>query len=303
MRPPEVRPGGGESGILRHAPEVEVSRHRQLDPVAGDLVAAQVELVGARGGGSLARALEPGGASEGGRQRRDDPLGELVLQAEHVAHLRLRGVRPGQGPCRSLHELGRDPQMIPRAQQGTQEDEVHVELGGDGLQVGGLGRKAGAGGARADDEGGQAAQGARHRIGQGEAQEVDLGVGAQHAEGQDHEPGEGEGGSRGLAGVPEDDAREVAGHGLRGRVAVRGRLGQGPADHAIEGHDRRGPREGRWLLVQGRLHDLHGLRPREGGTPRQGLEEDRPRREDVGARVDRDRPGSAPAPCSAECPP
>ena len=54
MRPPELRPGRGESGILRHATEVEVARHRQLDEVAGDLVGAQVELVGARGGGSLA---------------------------------------------------------------------------------------------------------------------------------------------------------------------------------------------------------------------------------------------------------
>ena len=198
-----------------------------------------------------------------------------------------RAVRPGQGPRRSLHELGRDAEAVSRTQQRAQEDEIHVELRGDGLQVRGLGGKAGGGGARANDERRQAAQGRRHRIGQGQAQEVDLGIGAQHAEGQDHEAGEGDGRNRGLDGVSEDDAREVAGHGLRGGVAVRGRLGQGSADHAIEGHDRGGPREGRGLLVQGRLHDLDGLRPREGRTPGQGLEQHRARGEEVGARVDR----------------
>ena len=80
---------------------------------------------------------------------------------------------------------------------------------------------------------------------------------------------------------------EVAGHRLRGRVTVGGRLGERSPDHAIEGDDRRGPREGGWLLVQRRLHHLHRLRPRKRGTTRQRLEEHDPRREDVGARVDR----------------
>src|SRR5262249_4336174 len=97
--------------------------------------------------------------------------------------------------------------------------------------------------ARADDEGAEAAERGRHGVGQGEAEEVDLGVGPQHAEGQDHEPGEGEGRCGGRAGVFENDGREVTGQGCGGCEKGPGRPAQGPgAVGARSGGEWAGPR-------------------------------------------------------------
>ena len=89
------------------------------------------------------------------------------------------------------------------------------------------------------------------------------------------------------AGVPAAAIRSSSRRHLRGRRgAVRRALGERAADHAVEGDDRRVPRERGRLLVQRRRQHLDDRRAQERGAPRDRLVQDRRGREEVGARVD-----------------
>jgi hypothetical protein len=278
----EARPGGSERRVLLHALAVELPGHRDVRPVAHDLVRAEVELVSA---GALRRPPPPGlAAGERRRERLHDAL-ELVLQAEDVAQGRLQGLRGDEGPVRRRHELGRGAELVARAEERAHEDPVHVGVGGQGPEVGGLGGEAGGGRARPYEEGREPGERRRDRVGEGEGEEVDLGVGPQQAEGEDHEAGQRPGHGGGARRAPRRDPFDLCRH-LRSRGRAVGRaLGERAAEHAVEGHDGRVAGESRRMLVEGRGEDLDDRRSAERGPARDRLVQDRGHGEEIRAGV------------------
>ena len=281
----ELGPRRRERGVGVHALPVEIARHGCVRPVAPDLVGAQVELVGA---GTRGHPAPRGALAQRERRRQlgDDPLAQLVLQPEHVAHRRLQRLRRDERADGRLHELRRHAQLVARAEQRAGERVVDVGLGGERLQVGRLAREARDRGARADHHGRQPGERGRHGVRQREGQEIDLRVGPQQPERQHREPRE-----RprdrvpGSAGVVERDRAELLEHrGGRGGPLARPLRERAP-DQAIERrHGRVAGERGR-LLVQRRRQHLDRVRAEEGGPPRQRLVEDRADREEIRALV------------------
>ena len=147
-----------------------------------------------------------------------------------------------------------------------------VALGGEAL--------AGRGGA--NHEGLQPRKRAADRIGHTEGEEIDLGVRAQHPEGQHDQPrhrprlraGAGVHQRQGLA--------DLASHRRRVGIAVRRPLGDGELDDAVGGHHLGAAGQRRRLRDRDRAKDLDDGAARERGLARQHLEEDRADREQVG---------------------
>ena len=242
MAAAEPRPPRREGRVLVDTLPVEVAGHGHVRPVAHHLVRPQVELVGPGARGHPAAPL-PLALGERGGERLHDPPRELVLQLEDVAERRLESLRRHERAGRRLHELSGRAQLLARAQEGAGQHPVDVGLCRERLEVRRLGREARGGGARANDHRRQPGERRRDRVGQGEREEVDLGVGPQHAEGEDdqsrHRPRHGR--SRG---APDGRDRLQLRRHLRGRRGPVGRaLGERPAQHAVERHDgRRRPR-------------------------------------------------------------
>ena len=221
-----------------------------------------------------------------GRERPDDPPRELVLQTEHVAERRLHGLRREERPRRRLDELRGHSELVAGAQERPQQHPIDVGLRGYRPQVRRVGGEAGRGGARSDHQRRQPREGHGDRVGEGEAEEVDLGVRAEQAERQDDDTGQRPRDRRADRTGPGVDGVDLAGH-LRGGGGPVGRpLGESAAQDAVERHHRGVSGQRRWLLVQRGTQHLDDRRSQKGGPPGHGLVQDRGRRKQVGARVD-----------------
>lgn len=170
-------------------------------------------------------------------------------------------------PAVGFHELGRHAELASGAEDRAHEYPVDVGLSRHRPEVGRFGGEAGCGGARPDDDRLQPGERGRDRVREGERQEVDLRVGPQQAEGEDHEPCEGPGHRAGRRRLPRRDLVDLRRHLRRGGVAVGRPLGEGAAEHAVEADDGRVAGEGRRLLVQGGGEHLNDRRPEEGRPP------------------------------------
>ena len=286
-RAAELRPRGREAGVELEAALVEVAREGKLLVLAGELVRAEVEGVGRRVVRPLRRGRVGRGA-EGQGEGLDHAAGDLVLQSEEIAERGLDGVGREERPARRVDELRRGAQLVAGAHERAHHHAVDVGLGRERLQVGRVGGgEARGGGARADDERAEPRERGGDRVGEAEREEVGLGVRPQDAEGQDHEAGEGASQGRALLALHAPHAAQVGRHRVGGRRPPAGALRERAPHHAIDRGDGGGTRQGRGLLVERRVQDLDGVRAAEGGPSGQHLEEDRARREEIRARVER----------------
>ena len=229
-----------EQRVERHAPLIDLAGLRDPVPVPGQLVAAQVQLVGLGVARHVAVADTTALIAERLRQRRDDAADQLVLQREHVLQRVLCRVRPYHRPGWRLDELDRRPQLAAGAQDRAHQRHVHVGVRGQLPQVRGLRIEPRRRRARSHEQVAGSGQRRGDGIGQAEGQEVGLGVRPQDPEWQRDQPGHRpRSGRRHLARVAGRDHPNGRRHRRRRLVAVGGLLLQGLVDHPVEpGHRR-----------------------------------------------------------------
>ena len=268
---PSRAQAGAKPGSSVHALQVEVARHGSCAQSRRDLVA--------RAGRTRRRARSR--ASR--RALRSGALRRAAARATRRCRRRSSSWRRNTSPTgdcgvcdqserarRRLHELGRDAQLVARAQQRADEDEVHVGLRRDAPCRSGASpaKRAPAALERTTSDRSPPSE-LDTASASASDEEVDLRIGPQQAERQ-HRPA----GSAARAGAaaapasPSATARARAAIASADGVALGGRLGQRAADHAVEGHHRRRAGQRRRLLVQRRVHHLHRGRAGEGRPPR-----------------------------------
>ncbi len=153
VNPPEPRPRRRVTRVGFDASQVEIASRAPLLGVLAELIGAQIVFVGL---GTCRDVLPQHSLLTGAefeRERRDDALGELVLQAEHVANRGLRGMRAHQCSAGRVRELRRNANLVARGEQRPGENQVDVGLGRDGFQVVCGRRKAGRDQAGANHQG------------------------------------------------------------------------------------------------------------------------------------------------------
>ena len=284
----ESRPGRRELRIEGHALLINVARLGDVIPVSSQLVATQIELVDARGPWHVGPDHAARGLAQRPRQRADDPGHQLVLHRQHVCQRMLRRVRPDDGAGRRFDQLRRRAKLAAGAENGADERNVHVGVGGELAQVRRLRVEARCRRAGAHQQVGSAGQRHRDCVGQAEGQEIGFGVRAQHAKRQRDESGH----------RPRRHRRELSriairdgfancgGHRDCRVVAIGGLLLQRLVDHAVEPGHRAPAGQGRRLLVQDGVEHVDHRGAGERHLARQHLEEHRRQREEIGARVE-----------------
>ena len=175
--------------------------------------------------------------------------------------------------------------MLAGAQQCSHDHAIDVALRRQHLEIRRLTGEPRGRGAGAHDQRANARQRRRDGVRQAEGQEVRLGIGAQDAERQHHQPRERAGESRRLIALQAAHRAQVLGHRLGRCRPLHGPLGQRSADYAIDGGHGRGAGERRRLFVERRVDDLANRAAAERWAAREHLEQDRPRREQVAAGV------------------
>ena len=285
--PAQTRPGRRESGILLETLEIQIPRYRPGRRARAELVRSQIELVGlrARRHVLLRRALPA--HSEGGGQRVDDPAGQLVLQGEDVTQLHLGGLGPEHGSARCLDELGVHAELVAGPQQGPGQQDIDVCLSRDRLEIRCLASEPRRRNTRPDDERVDTRQGGGEVVGQTEGQKIGLGVGAENAKRQHHQPCHRHR-ARGVSAVCYlHRGAQVVGHRLDRLIALSGVLAQRLVHDAIDRRDGGRPTEDRRLLVRHRVHDLRYRFAAERRLSAQHLEEHRAGGEDVASGIHR----------------
>jgi hypothetical protein len=111
-------------------------------------------------------------------------VGEIVLQLEDVVERDLRRPRPEQPAARRLDKLCGHAHFAAGTEKRPGHRRVDIELGGKRRQIGRVGLEAGGGQARSHDQGRETAERRGDRVGETERQEIDLGIGPQHPEGE-----------------------------------------------------------------------------------------------------------------------
>ncbi len=283
---------GGERALVVH----DALPHRWRVPAVPQEAALEIRHVGlgidraaaAQPLSLLGRELDP----HLGRDRARD----FVLEREDVGQRTLVALRPQARVGLRVHQLDRDPDAIAGAQRRALDHRVDRQLARDLGQRPAGSLEAHRRGARDHAQRADLGQACDQRVGHPVGEELLLGIAGAVRERQHHQRADPAVAGRGR--LPGD---RLAGGQRRQRIAAqraRERVGVGEApgrvllqaagDDVVEiGRESRAHRaRARRLLVGDRVQQHRGLVAGERAAPGAHLEQDRPERVQIGARVD-----------------
>jgi len=197
--------------------------------------------------GRLSASFSPG--AEDSAQGARDPLGDLVLDGEHVCDGPVEALRPTVVPVGHVDELDRNPQPGAGLAHAALEDRGDPQSGTHGPNVHGRPAELEGGAARRHPQALDVGQAVDELLGDALAQVVLVPSRAHVGEGQDGDGGTGAGGRGRLTLKSRRGRAEVAADRLQGEGQIRGGLEPGGSVllHAVEhqaGEGRRGDVQG-----------------------------------------------------------
>jgi hypothetical protein len=156
-------------------------------PLQQDAVRAQVVLVDFR----VRRHIRVEGHLFTGtqiqRERTDNATDQIVVQLEQITDRDFGGVTPQHLTGRRAHQVCADTQPLVDAHDRAGQYGIHLGVLRDSHEIERFGCIVRAHDRRPDDQGAQADEPARDRVGHAQRQEIGIGVRPQHAERQDQQ--------------------------------------------------------------------------------------------------------------------
>ena len=140
MRARRAHAGAYDRVVLETLP-VQIASDGPVLRLIGELIRAQVELVGLGARGHVTRQRLFVARRQRDGQRLDDPAGERVLQLEDVAKPHARRLRPPHGAARHVGQLGGHAQLVAAAKNRSGQHRVDVGFG-QRLEIHGVRRRS-----------------------------------------------------------------------------------------------------------------------------------------------------------------
>lgn len=165
---------------------VQLARLRELLVLARQFVGAQVEPVSLSVVGRIGRERDAA-AGQHQRQGLDHTPCDVALETKQISQRRQHGMGREQRSAGRFDELRDGLQLTAGTHQRTHHHAIDAGFDRERFQVRQLAAEARSGGARTHHHRTEPRQGRSDRVRQAECQEVDLGIGAQHAKRQHHE--------------------------------------------------------------------------------------------------------------------